>query len=442
MANILNLPDWRVIHVQPSGGAYRIEAEYEPKPAVCPRCGVVEPSVHVHAHGQNTFADLPHHGKRTEIVVHRTRYKCLECGKPFLEVLPDMDENHNATKRMVQWVAEQALRRPFAHVARDLELNDITVRRIFAAHIQRIEEKRVYVAPKLMGIDEIHLQGKPRCVITNVKKRGAILDVLVDRTRDVLVPALRRWEDLDKVEVVAIDMWRPYRDAANELMPQAAVVVDKFHVMRMGNNSIEAVRKNIRKGLNSRQRQKLKGDRFILLRRGDTLKPQQRLYLEAWCNAYPELGAAWESKEAFMAIYDADTKQEARERIRAWRESVPRGIRGYFKAPLTALKNWEDEIVAYWDHPVTNAYTEGINSVIRMIDRLGRGYSFDVLRAKAIYTPPGWALKRMEEKLPPGMPEWMRFPPDGFKPVKVAPGKWALAPDVPPGTQEKLALRF
>ncbi len=55
--------------------------------------------------------------------------------------------------------------------------------------------------------------------------------------------------------------------------------------------------------------------------------------------------------------------------------------------PLTkAMTNWEEEIFAYFDHRITNAYTESINNLIRVINRVGRGYSFEALRAKILFT--------------------------------------------------------
>lgn len=115
--------------------------------------------------------------------------------------------------------------------------------------------------------------------------------------------------------------------------------------------------------------------------------------------------------------------------MRAWRQGVPKHLATTpkFKPSLDALKNWEDEILAYWDYPATNAYTESLNNQIRSIERQGRGYSFEVLRTKVIFTPPAWAEKRLQEKLPEGMPEWMRFLPEGWEAARLA-GQWVLKP--------------
>jgi transposase len=57
-----------------------------------------------------------------------------------------------------------------------------------------------------------------------------------------------------------------------------------------------------------------------------------------------------------------------------------------FQPILTAMTNWETEIFNYFDHPITNAYTEALNGLIKMVNRTGRGYSFEALRAKILYT--------------------------------------------------------
>lgn len=219
MAAILNLPDWEILSVGETDDAYRIHARYEPDPEFCPKCGVVKPSLHRFGKRENVFADLPHHGKRTEIVVDRQRYKCLECRQPpFLEPLPHMDEHHDATIRMVRWIEQQALRRPFTQVAEQVEISEATVRRIFHAAVQRMEVARKVIAPAWLGIDEIHLLGKARCVMTDVK-RNRPLDMLADHLLPTVTRRLQTLPGKQNVQVVTMDMWEAYRTATQAVMP-------------------------------------------------------------------------------------------------------------------------------------------------------------------------------------------------------------------------------
>ena len=78
------------------------------------------------------------------------------------------------------------------------------------------------------------------------------------------------------------------------------------------------------------------------------------------------------SKEDFFKIYDAKSKEEALARFAAWDRAVTYEVRDAFSDLIKAWRNWQPYIIAYFDHPVTNAYTESLNSLIRVMNRLGR----------------------------------------------------------------------
>jgi hypothetical protein len=102
---------------------------------------------------------------------------------------------------------------------------------------------------------------------------------------------------------------------------------------------------------------------------------------------FPKLAEAYRLKEAFYAIYeDSDSPEAALRRYAAWSKDVSPEIRPYFHDLIRAFTNWQPFILNYFEHPVTNAYTESLNSLIRVMNRLGRGYSFEALRAKILFT--------------------------------------------------------
>ena len=126
--------------------------------------------------------DIPMHGKRTGIVVIRKRYRCRECGKTFLEPLADMDEKRLVTKRLIDFIEKQSLKRTFVSISDDTGLVEGTIRNIFRDYVNRLEETVQRETPKYLGIDEIHII-RPRCVICNIKQR-AIIDLLPNRNKD------------------------------------------------------------------------------------------------------------------------------------------------------------------------------------------------------------------------------------------------------------------
>jgi hypothetical protein len=129
------------------------------------------------------------------------------------------------------------------------------------------------------------------------------------------------------------------------------------------------------------------------------------MIVEAWCNEFPELGAAYAAKERFAEVWSWHNEADARAGIRSWSDGLAPEIRPAFQPLLTALTNWEAEIFAYFRHPITNAFTECMNGLAKIDNRMGRGYSFEALRAKIL-------LKHSKPKVP--RPRFVKDSP--FKP--------------------------
>jgi len=134
-----------------------------------------------------------------------------------------------------------------------------TVRAIFAQCVAEREQHLKFETPKWMGIDELHLT-KPRGVVTNVQN-NTLVEILRDRNKKTVADYLFRLPSRDKVELVAMDMWVPYRDAVQAVMPQAEIIIDKFHVLKLANEAMEKARKSIRAELDTKQRRGLMHDR-------------------------------------------------------------------------------------------------------------------------------------------------------------------------------------
>ena len=387
--NILNLSDWSVDHVEESPRDYRVHATYTPQPDGCIHCGkgmLFKGRLHKHGSREQLLMDLPSHGKRVGILLARARYRCQDCGKTFLQPLPDVDERSQMTRRLVRYVGEQGVLKTFVSVADEVGVDEKTVRNLFMAHVERLDRVTEFVTPEWMGIDEVHLLKKPRCVLTNLKAR-TIIGVLATRTKKVVTAHLMKMPDREDVKVVAMDMWRPYYDAVGEAMPDAAVVIDKFHIVRMASASMEQVRKSLRAGLEAKVRRNLMHDRFILLRRNKDLSEPQRATLKEWSERFPALAEAYRLKEDFYDLWLVPKKAAALAAYDKWKARVEGSDASVaFQPVVTAMTNWRDPIFAYWDHKATNALTEALNGVTKNMQRAGRGYSFEAIRAKMLYS--------------------------------------------------------
>ncbi len=390
-ANILNLPDFKVIRVEETDHDYHITAEVSNPPKACSVCG----STRMAGHGRNEqlIRDLPSHGKRVAIYIDNRRWRCQDCGKTVMEVLPAVNSKREMTERLVQWIGKSSLKRTFASLAEEAGLDEKTIRNIFRDYVNELEATVRFETPKWMGIDEIHLI-KPRGVITNIEN-NTVVELLANRNQDTIAKYLTGLKGKDKVQYVAMDMWKPYKTAVNAVLPQATVVIDKFHIVKMANEALEKVRKSMRADLTLKQKRGLMHDRFVLLKREHDLTDKERFNLDGWVQNYPLLGEAYRVKEAFYGLYDTKPPSDAVRAYEQWQKSIPPELNDHFHDLTRAFQNWMPDILAYFTHPVTNAYTESLNSLIRVMDRMGRGYSFEALRAKILFTE-GAHFKKMQ----------------------------------------------
>jgi len=109
-----------------------------------------------------------------------------------------------------------------------------------------------------------------RFVITDVKNK-LVIDILQKRNKYVVISYLSKLKDIDKVELVALDMWNPYKGAVNSVIPHAKIVIDNFHVVRLANEVLEKIRKVNRQNVSAKEYRQLMRYRYVLLKRREAL---------------------------------------------------------------------------------------------------------------------------------------------------------------------------
>ena len=380
--DILNLPHVRAIGVQQHETHYVISAVGGVEPTACPHCS--SETLHRHGTKLQSFMDTPMHGKRVELSFERKRFRCTACGKTLLDSLPSMDGKRQMTSRLVAYIEQRCIQSTFAEVSREVGVDDKTIRHVFDDYTARTQQTVVYEVPRVLGIDELKIVGEYRCMLTNIEK-NSVFDLLKTTHKVELLAYFKDLRDKKNIEVVTMDMWSVYRQVVAAQLPGRPVVADKFHVVRMANDAIERIRKRIRRELEPKTRIKMKNERFVLLKRLHELTDGEKEKLQAWSKLYPALALAYEAKEGFYAIYDQPNRKAAEAEARAWLTRLSPLIATEFRETVGALNSWWQEIFNIYDYPVTNAYTESVNRLAKDVNRMGRGYSFDVIRARLLF---------------------------------------------------------
>ena len=380
--DILDLPGWTVLEKQLKDRQYELKAQYHEQPAACSKCGV---SGQLYGHGKKVtiYRDSPIRGHATRILARVRRYKCRSCGETFLQPLSGIQVDRRMTERCCEFIKEQCLLDTFVAIAKHVGCDDKTVRNLATEHMAQLNASHMPVLPTALGIDETLIAGKKRCVLSDIDARKPI-DMLVDQAPETLESWLKSRKDRRRVRCVVIDMWEPYRDAVKSALPGVSIVIDKFHIVRLANYGAEKVRSRLQRARKLDKSADWSNSRSYLSMRYDNLTLEQKLVVDRWLSVDPTLSAAHGLKEAFYRIYELP-KSDATAAFDRLIHTVPVGIKRDFKPLLTAMKRWRTEILTCFDHPITNAYTESLNGAAKAITRSGRGYSFEVLRARWLF---------------------------------------------------------
>ena len=381
--SLLNLKGFHVISQQEHESHLAITVENLFKPQSCPHCGFTQ--LYSHDKTEQVFFDTPMQGKPVVLKTQRVRYKCRSCGKTFREPLADIDDKRLMTTRLKKYIQKRSMSDTFAVVARETGLDEKTIRHVFDDYVDTQSKVMPFETPRVLGIDELKLVGSYRCILTNIEKYS-VFDMLPSRKKADVVQHLKFLKNPKNVQIVTMDMWSPYRDAVKQVLPDAVIVIDKFHIVATASKCLEKARKGTRSQLEKKERIKLKNDRFVLLKRRHSLNDEEVIKLQQWSAWFPDLGLAYDAKEAFYCLFDQGLDSKTAEQaLMDWQRGLSPQIAHYFEALTTALSNWMPEILNGFDYPVTNAYTESINRYAKDVQRMGRGYSFDVVRAKMLY---------------------------------------------------------
>ena len=227
--------------------------------------------------------------------------------------------------------------------------------------------------------DEIALhrgQGKFILVIS-APELGLVLDVLEDRSMENLLKWLneRGSEWCAAVKIACSDMWDAYQEAAEQTLPNARRVVDRFHVMKNLNEALTKTRRAIQKDADETIKEILKGCRWLLVKNRENLTEEQQKKLSCMLEASPELKSCYELKEAFRDLFNQNlTYQTAEKRLLRWIAQVEATPFKALKSFVNTLRNWWEQILNYFDGRYNNGFAEGVNLKIKMLNRRGYGY--------------------------------------------------------------------
>lgn len=370
--NFILLPELKLVS-RWSPGRYRNnykvlkESDFE----VCPRCAV--PSRSVHDRRWVQIRDQPIRGSGVRLHILKRRFRCLNCKKVFTEPVQGVRKGHRTTERFrrgIRWACENYA--DLKRVSRSFSCSSWLVYKIFYEQLELKAGQRRYPWPKTIGIDEHSFKrGKygrefASMIVDYSNKR--IYEVAEGKTAVGLQEQLAWIEGRENVQNVVLDMCDAFKKFAKDHFPNAEVVADKFHVLRLLTPALNSRRKDITGDQRSNPIRKL------LLRNGHSLKYFERNALMTWLEQNQEIKEVYLYKEALHRFYRTRGLNKAADVLTKLTDQMALSKLKEIKTLRKTLMKWRQEILAYFKTGLTNGRTEGYNRLAKLYQYRAFGY--------------------------------------------------------------------
>ena len=337
--------------------------------------------------------DLPCGDTRIYLEAEIRRVQCRKCGKVKQEKLDWLADNPFYTKRFGFFVGRRCREASITAVAEETRLDWKTVKELDKQYMREQLCRAGVPRPKVIGIDEVSIRKGHtyRIVVSDLERHRPIWFGGEDRSEESMDKFYKELgpRKSGRIRLAVMDMWKPFRASTIKAghAPQAAILFDKFHVLRHLGEALDKVRKAEYGRLSGKERSYIKGQRYTLLSHRENLTMQGRRSLRLLLKANSRLNTAYILRESFEQLWDYEREGWARRFFENWRASLKwQRLAPYEKFARMIDRHW-DGIAAYCkpENKVALGFVEGLNNKIRVIQRRSYGlHDEEYLRLKVL----------------------------------------------------------
>jgi transposase len=343
----------------------------------CPACGSA--AVHGQGHKERFLQTVPIGLKPAYLLVRVPRVICFRCERTRQVKVPFADPRRTYTHAFERYALELSKLTTIQDAARHLGVSWDIVKDIQKRHLQRRFGKPKLKHLREIAIDEVAV-GKGHRYFTLVLDlhSGAVVYVGDGKGVQALTAFWRRLRAAHaQVRAVATDMGRPYIRAVREHLPRAVHVFDHFHVVKLFNDKLSALRRELYRQLtDAEQRQVLKGTRWLLLKNPENLdsRRHERQRLRDALRLNTPLTLAYYLKEDLRQIWGQPNKATARLVLNDWIRRAKASRIPILEQFAHTLTEHRKGILAYYDYPISTGPLEGTNNKIQTMKRQAYGF--------------------------------------------------------------------
>lgn len=288
-------------------------------------------------------------------------------------------DNPFYTKRFAFYVGKRCSSSTIKEVAKELRLDWKTVKELEKQYLREKLCRAGKAKPKVIGIDEIsiHKGHTYRIVVSDLERRVPIWFGGIDRSEESM-NLFYQWIGTNKtkhIRLAVMDMWKAFEKSTHKNVPKAAILYDKFHIIRHLNEVLDKVRKSEYARVSGNDRRFIKGQKYNLLSHRENLCLSARQGLKRLLGANKRLLTAYLLKEQFGQLWDYRSEAWARKFFNHWKASLKwQRLKPYEQFAQLIERHW-DGIAAFCksENKVSLGFVEGLNNKIRVIQRRAYG---------------------------------------------------------------------
>jgi transposase len=371
LSRFILLPELRFKHTYQLHRAQVFECEKVKTTEICPKCAT--PSSVTYDHRWISVKDEPIRRSSCVLRIRKRRLFCKSCRKPFMEPVGGILRRQRTTqrlKRAMLWAAET-----FSSLASVEEFYRCSTSLIYANVFEQLELKLReydYPWPKVIGIDEHFFRRENEhrryfTIFTDIKNHRP-REALLGKKKERLEAKLEHIAGRENVIWAVIDLSATYRKLIREFFPNAKIVADKFHVLRLFTKALRIVRHR------SKHEKKDLPPLRMMLKSRRKLDYFQRQQLDRELKKFPEINEAYRIKEESMTFYRIKGHRRAGQAFTKLIDRLELSQLQAMKRLAGTLKKWREEILNYFVTGLTNAMSEGFNRVASLVKNRGFGY--------------------------------------------------------------------
>lgn len=352
----------------------------------CPRCGFLKLRKKAY-----TLRQLKHaiwHGKMVYLHLKVPKLVCERCKRHFMAPVPGVLPKKRATENFRQEVFhlhQGGLTQK--HLSISHSIATATVERWYKDFVvYRVKELDRRNCPIVLGIDEHFFSRRHGYATTLVDLRNhKVFDVVLGRSESALEGFLKRLKGRERVKVIVMDLSETYRAIARKYFPNAMIVADRFHVIRLLNHQFLKLWSSI-----DPDGRKNRGLLSLMRRHRWNLEPRQRGNLKEYLENYPALDVLYDFKQDLVELLLK--KQLSKHSVRSLIPQLLWHIEECLNSPWQTLqalgrtlKSWLEPIGRMWRFTKTNGITEGLHNKMEVISRRAYGFrNFQNYRLRVI----------------------------------------------------------